>query len=57
MNDASGVSENDHLMDVGQQDEGGFDENFEEQFSGGDLHDDDDDGMGLEDDDFGPRGM
>jgi hypothetical protein len=47
-------SDDDNLP-MGDQEEGFYDENFEDRFSGGEANEEDDDGLGMMDDEFDSR--
>jgi len=47
-------SDDDNLA-MGDQEEGLYDENFEDRFSGGEVNDEDEDGLGMMDDEFDGR--
>ena len=45
----------DENMGLGEQEEGLYDDNFEDRFSGGEVNEEDDDGLGMMDDEFDSR--
>ena len=45
----------DENMALGEQEEGLYDDNFEDRFSGGEVNEEDDDGLGMMDDEFDSR--